>query len=255
MSALVYAAPTHLECSPSPEAPSTTDGFLSVHENRHPQGFSTLLSSSKAQSNVISFSWSDFPILGRGAEADASLPPDLVMEDTWSSSSSEVASDTSSDTSSTTPPLEVDETETVTAVDSESSSKNSRRKVRFSSVLRIRTLPVTLGDHPCCVGGMALTTDWSDDEEEEDEECIDLDVYERFAHRRVAAELRLSYQERRDRLVAATGWSPSELLQREYALVCQPATVPDERQTMVSSWHALRPSTSFQGSLHALDGL
>jgi len=107
--------------------------------------------------------------------------------------------------------------------------KEITRKVRFSNVLSIRTFDVTLGEHPCCVGGMALTCGWT---HAEDDECIDLDVYERFAPKRSMYELRLPYQERRSRLQAATGLSPAGLLQLEYEMMCSEPI------------HLLRPSNS-----------
>ena len=111
----------------------------------------------------------------------------------------------------------------------ECTKKENRRNVRFSNVLSIRTFDITLGEHPCCVGGMALTCGWA---HAEDDECIDLDVYERFAPKRSMYELRLSYQERRSRLQAATGLSPAELLQLEYEMMCS------------EPMHILRPSNS-----------
>ena len=91
----------------------------------------------------------------------------------------------------------------------------------FSSILVIHSLPVILGDHPCCLGGMALQSGWEDSSnQEESTEIVDFDVYERFSSKRRQAELRLSYSARRQRLVEATGLTGSELLQKEYEMAC-----------------------------------
>jgi len=88
------------------------------------------------------------------------------------------------------------------------------KKVSFSTVLEIRSYPVTLTNHPCCVGGMAMECDWDCDAVE----CVDLDVYERFSQKRSPAELRLPYLERRRRLRACTGLTAAELLKRDIEL-------------------------------------
>lgn len=90
-------------------------------------------------------------------------------------------------------------------------------KVRFASVLEVRTYEIILGDHPCCRGGMALQCGWHYSEPE----LVDLDVHEEHGSHRRMEELRLSFYTRRNRLQEVTGMSGSELLQAEYALCCE----------------------------------
>lgn len=201
------------------------------------------------KADIVSFSWSDFPILGQGSTR---IPALVEIEDSWSDTSSDDSSNTSSSSddsaslvgrhSSASISSLVEEEEDVAAVASRKPA-TPRHQVRFGNALRIRTYDVTLGDHPCCMGGMALTCDWTYSPEDE---CIDLDVYERYAPKRSMAELRLSYQERRERLQATTGLSPAQLLQVEYAMMCA-----DQDEPM----HALRPSASVKTSLQELSHL
>lgn len=96
------------------------------------------------------------------------------------------------------------------------SSSSSSQRVRFSSTIQIRTHAVTLGDHPLCPGGMALTSDWT---LARDDETVDLDEYEASSRKRRQGDLRLSFVQRRDFLQDALGLSASELLQKEYELI------------------------------------
>jgi hypothetical protein len=234
MSTRVIQAPGDGILSPYPDNSDGSNPSASLLSSTcQPQVAAIADSAAANNNNMISFSWSDFPLLGGGQEHTITTDLPNLMEETWSSSSTETASDANSLLSA-----ELEDEVFLPP------TPNKPRRVTFSNLLRIRSLPLTLGDHPCCLGGMALTCTWSGHDDEQIEECIDLDVYERFAQRRSVADLRLSYHERRDRLVAATGWTPAELLQREYALVCQPQD---------QEWHALRVSPSCQGSLHALD--
>mmetsp|Transcript_54 Transcript_54/g.111 ORF Transcript_54/g.111 Transcript_54/m.111 type:complete len:233 (-) Transcript_54:193-891(-) len=211
---------------------SPRDGFLSLIMNSASSSASSIGSHrSKAESSatLVSFSWSDFPVLGQGSSSssDAVPPPMVEIGDTWSTedSSTDSSSGYSSDDS-----ISRHSAVSISTLEEEACIKKEiPRKVRFSSVLSVRTFDVTLGEHPCCVGGMALTCGWT---HAEDDECIDLDVYERFAPKRNMYELRMSYQERRARLEAATGLSPAELLQLEYETMCS------------APMHVLRPSRS-----------
>lgn len=94
-------------------------------------------------------------------------------------------------------------------------SSGSKKQVSFSSTLRIRTHNITVGDHPCCRDGMALTSDWSHDDEDE---IVDLEVYESSSLKRRQGALRLTFAQRRDRLRASKGLSGSELWQQEYEI-------------------------------------
>lgn len=221
-------------CSPDSAAPIDFHyhGDLTVNSNPASHQRSCQADSS----DLVSFSWSDFPVLGPTSSQD--VPALVEIEGIWigSEDSDSTATYSSDDSISRHSALEEEDVEVATTP----KSKDTRKEVRFSNVLRIRTLEVTLGDHPCCVGGMALTCDWTTADQDE---CIDLDVYERYAPKRSIRELRLSYHERRCRLQASTGLSPAQLLQLEYAMVCAEA----EQQPL----HLLRPSASVS-SLHQL---
>lgn len=98
------------------------------------------------------------------------------------------------------------------------SHKKLRRSVGFEPLVQVRTYAVTLGDHPYCLGGLALTCDW----QVQHEARVSLESMEthrchpnRSVHKK-PNNLRLSYVQRRHRLVECTGLSPNELLQLEY---------------------------------------
>jgi len=94
--------------------------------------------------------------------------------------------------------------------------KTHKKKVSFSEVLEIRTHEITLGDHPCCMGGMALQCGWSHSEPE----LVDMEIHELHSSKRRNAGLRLGYAQRRQRLQEVTGLSGSDLLKLEYELMC-----------------------------------
>lgn len=232
---LISASQTML-CTTTSPAINRRDGFLSLVMNGASTAASNGVGSQRAKADsgtVVSFSWSDFPVYDQDPSSQAP-PPMVEIEDSWSTGDSSTDSSfgySSDDSVSRHSAVSINSLE-----DEVCTKKEDQRKVRFSSVLSIRTFDVTLGEHPCCVGGMALTCGWT---HAEDDECIDLDVYERFAPKRSMHELRLSYQERRRRLEAATGLSPAELLQLEYEMMCS------------EPMHILRPSGSVK-SLHDL---
>jgi hypothetical protein len=218
-------------CSP---APSHTDGLLAL------VGGASSFSYGGCRNELplarASFSWSDFPILGQGEEPSSQSLPSLASvdrEDAWSDSSSDEESNLSHHSALSL------STETLA---SRCSPTTATRKVTFSNVLQIRTYDIVLGNHPCCIGGMALTCGWTHAEQDE---CVDLDVYERYAPKRDMRELHMSYAERRNRLLAATGLSGPELLQREYELIC----LPNEQQAAVEPFQRLHVTTSVQFSL------
>lgn len=70
-----------------------------------------------------------------------------------------------------------------------------QRKVGFANV-QVREYTVTVGDHPCCSQGCALSLDW---EYQEVLPALSLDAFEskRAAQRRHRNELRTSWEERR----------------------------------------------------------
>ena len=93
------------------------------------------------------------------------------------------------------------------------------RKVRFSPVVKIHALPLTLGYHPCCDGGMALSVDWVD--KNDGLHLADLEAFENHSLKRRPHELRLDYQSRQQRLEDSTGFTSGQLLLQELDLVCQ----------------------------------
>lgn len=218
-------------CTPTSAAANSRNGFLYLINNNNSSSSNSMSGMSSyrscaiesSASAAVSFSWSDFPILGQGSTMNV-VPHMLEMETVWCNDSCKGSSSTGSCTTCSTSDddssLSCQSSLSISTLEEEAIavSKKDDRKVSFSNVLCIRTYEVTLGDHPCCVGGMALTCGWA---YAEDDECIDLDVYERYAPKRPMRELRLSYHERRCRLQAATGLSPAELLQLEYNLVCE----------------------------------
>ena len=90
-----------------------------------------------------------------------------------------------------------------------------RRVVSFDPVMRVRTYDVILGDHPCCVGGMALQCSW---EHAPEDELMDLDLAEQYSSKRRMGQLQLNYSQRRHRLSATTGLTAFELLQEEFKI-------------------------------------
>ena len=97
------------------------------------------------------------------------------------------------------------------------STKSNKKRVSFSSILEIRTHSVVLGDHPSCLGGMALECGWN---RCEDPEIIDLKTFENASTKRRGSALRLNYSQRVERLQESTGLNGSQLLQMEYERVC-----------------------------------
>lgn len=91
------------------------------------------------------------------------------------------------------------------------------KKVSFSSILEIRTHSLVLGDHPNCLGGMALECGWN---RCEGPEIVDWGIFENASTKRRGSALRLNYSQRLERLQEATGLNGSQLLQMEYERVC-----------------------------------
>jgi len=108
----------------------------------------------------------------------------------------------------------------LTATLQQQQKSEKKKKVHFSDILEIRRLPVTLGDHPCCREGMALTCTWpgeaSDDISNYLSEVIDLNTYEDLSQKRRMADLRLDYATRKQRLEELTGLTSDQLLMKEY---------------------------------------
>lgn len=248
----ITATHTPVMCSPMPAPISPHDGFLSGGGSNSNAGVSgngsyrsCAAESSSATAATVSYSWSDFPILGQGSMSE--VPPMVELDDLFENScnSSNNSGDSICNATTCSTSDESFSRSSCVSIDSledegVATKKKDDRKVAFSDVLTIRSYDVTLGDHPYCVGGMALTCDWTYASEDE---CIDLDVYERYAPKRQMRDLRLSYPERRRRLQVSTGRSCAELLQLEYELVCteaNPAPVRLLHQTgSFASFHHL----------------
>lgn len=98
---------------------------------------------------------------------------------------------------------------------------NTKNTVRFSPILKIHSLPVILGQHPCCKDGMALTFDWVDDNSSRDAagQIVDLEYYEKKSLKRHPNELRLNYDARLHRLQNAMGMTEMELKLMEHIIV------------------------------------
>jgi hypothetical protein len=107
--------------------------------------------------------------------------------------------------------------ESATTTQIPKSTKSNQKKVSFSSILEIRTHSLVLGDHPSCLGGMALECGWN---RCEDPEIVDLKTFENASTKRRGSALRLCYSQRLERLQEATGLNGSQLLQMEYERVC-----------------------------------
>ena len=108
-------------------------------------------------------------------------------------------------------------------------SHKKRRVVSFDPVLHVRTHDVILGDHPCCVGGMALQCAWDHCPQEE---LLDLELAQQHSQQRRMGQLQLSYSQRRQRLQATTGLNSCELLREEFKI-----RAAREPSTTVRSMH------------------
>jgi len=92
---------------------------------------------------------------------------------------------------------------------SSSASTSPRKAVGFSNV-EVREYAITVGDHPCCSQGCALTLDW---DYNPTATITALDTYEasRAPRRRHRDNLRTSWEERRRILSQEGGCSEGEL--------------------------------------------
>jgi hypothetical protein len=214
--------------------PPTQGGLLSIFSEPFLISLSCQREAEKASSSKpFTFDWSDIPIVGEhdsyssppGSPTSvhhvniypsiAYEPSHFQTEPTKLSSrtsyqtrvllrkSKQFASSSTESSSSTTQILR--------------STKSNGKKVSFSSILEIRTYSLVLGDHPSCLGGMALECGWN---RCEDPEIIDLETFENASTKRRSSTLRLNYHQRLERLQEATGLDGSELLQMEYERVC-----------------------------------
>jgi hypothetical protein len=176
---------------------------------------------------IPSFDWSDFPAVGSSSTLDENdselsyLSSHIYQPQHMAASASEAVHPAfffAEPCAAAVSPLKErntsmssDSSAEFSPIASTKSRKKARRSVGFQSLVQVRTYAVTLGDHPYCPGGLALTCDWA----VQHEARVSMESLE---HRRPkkASELRLSYVQRRHRLVECTGLSPGELLQLEY---------------------------------------
>lgn len=94
-------------------------------------------------------------------------------------------------------------------------SSMKQRSVSFAPILCVRTYDVILGDHPCCVGGMALQCSWI---RCGPDEIIDMEVAEQYSSKRRMGQLQLSYAQRKNRLQVTTGMTSCQLLKEEFKI-------------------------------------
>jgi hypothetical protein len=180
----------------------------------------------------FTFDWSDIPIVGDhdSYSSPPASPQSVQHMNTYPSSAYEPSHfhaepvkfefSSSCQTPITIipyPPSASSSTATESSTTKRSSPRNSnKKKVSFSGILEIRTHSLVLGDHPCCLGGLALECGWN---RCEDSEIMDLETFEITSYKRRSSELRLDYSQRRDRLQEATGLTGSQLLSLEYERV------------------------------------
>lgn len=100
-------------------------------------------------------------------------------------------------------------------------TKKVSKSVRFAPTFEIRIYSVIVGDHPCCVGGLALQCGW----DYITTTPIDMELYERqksgLEIQRRPHEFRLGYDERLERLQATTGMNLNQLVHEEYQISCR----------------------------------
>jgi hypothetical protein len=115
-------------------------------------------------------------------------------------------------------------------------SLKQRKRVSFTPLVKVRTHTIVLGDHPMCSGGMALQLGW----ESSSTQYVPLlpsnvstatnswtnmirsttSQQSTTTTKRNLSQLRLNYQQRRQRLMELTGYTSAQLLHEEYLLVC-----------------------------------
>ena len=111
-----------------------------------------------------------------------------------------------------------------------------KQRVSFAPLVRVRTHTIVLGDHPLCSGGMAMQLGWESSKTQyvplhsaslsrrDDNNASSSWTMLRSTHyhqtKRSLSQLRLNYQQRRQRLMELTGYTSCQLLHQEYLLVC-----------------------------------
>jgi hypothetical protein len=165
------------------------------------------ISSSYEDSFHESLDWSSFPpLIGNGYHNECIRQS---VKDLFDSSIEYYSSPS-------TAPVARDEPVATASASSPSLVKKQRgqlkqKKVSFCPLVEFRTFSLTIGTHPCCLGGMAIECDWSYSEPE----TINLELQEQTSQKRRQDELRMSIYQRVERLSSVSGLSPNELFQLE----------------------------------------
>lgn len=216
----------------TPSTLSPQESLLSLIGGSESNAFTSCLSDIIQDTKLI-FDWSDFP-----CESDYDMDEssfNMHQSNIWSCSpcSEEFVYNTKSLSDSLESSVEqsprlystINYIAPTSPKESNSEQGNKKRRiisksVKFASSLEIRTYSVILGEHPCCIGGLALQCGW---DYNETPEIVDLEIYEQQKTRRGIRrphDYRLSYSGRRDRLQIATGMSMNQLLHEEYQIAC-----------------------------------
>ena len=113
--------------------------------------------------------------------------------------------------------------------------KPSKRGVTFDDRIQVREFALTVGDHPCCMGGLPLTLDWS-----HTEELVYKSLTECCAERRGRFKMprKLDYEKRRERLFEVSTYSEQRVRNEEIDMVMN---------FLKSSWseHTILPLPDF----------
>jgi hypothetical protein len=214
----------------APTSPTPTQlsegGLLSIFSEPFMISLSCQREAEKASSKPFTFDWSDIPIVGEhdSYSSPPGSPTSVQHVNTYEPSHFQTEptkmpshlSYQSRAAMRTRKQFAFSTAESSTTIRPKS-IKSNEKKVSFSSILEIRTHSLVLGDHPSCIGGMALECGWN---RGEDQKIIDLDTFENSSPKRESSALRLNYSQRLERLQEATGLTGSQLLQMEYERVC-----------------------------------
>jgi hypothetical protein len=93
--------------------------------------------------------------------------------------------------------------------------KTGTKTLTFADDMEVRTYSVIVGDHPCCMGGLALQCGW-----DYSDATAKVDFGQHQKNLRRPHDFRLTYCERRERLEETTGMNPNQLLHEEFRIMC-----------------------------------
>ena len=95
-------------------------------------------------------------------------------------------------------------------------AKKPIRRVSFHDQIQVREYSITVGDHPCCVGGLPLTLDWF-----HAEEFVFWSLEEFCRERKGPYKLprKLTYERRRERLFGVSAYSEERVRNEEIDMV------------------------------------